>query len=297
MNGILCMNKPQDFTSFDVIAKLRGILKIKRLGHAGTLDPMATGVLPVFVGTATKACDILPDNEKSYLAGFKTGLITDTQDITGRTVSEFSKRVTKEEIIDILPKFTGSVMQLPPMYSAVSVNGKRLYDLARQGIEVEREKREIFIDEIRLEQFNEDTQEGKLYVSCSKGTYIRTIINDIGELLGCGAVMTSLVRLSSGGFKLEQCLSFADVEKARDENRLEELIIPVEKVFSSLARLRLNEVQTRMYKNGVKLDLARVNNIKENVNDYAVYGFDEAFIGTAFPEWEKGVLKVGKNFF
>lgn len=297
MNGILCMNKPQDFTSFDVIAKLRGILKIKRLGHAGTLDPMATGVLPVFVGTATKACDILPDNEKSYLAGFKTGLITDTQDITGKTVSEFSKRVTKEEIIDILPKFTGNVMQLPPMYSAVSVNGKRLYDLARQGIEVEREKREIFIDEIRLEQFNEDTQEGKLYVSCSKGTYIRTIINDIGELLGCGAVMTSLVRLSSGGFKLEQCLSFADVEKARDENRLEELIIPVEKVFSSLARLRLNEVQTRMYKNGVKLDLARVNNIKENVNDYAVYGFDGAFIGTAFPEWEKGVLKVGKNFF
>lgn len=297
MNGILCMNKPQDFTSFDVIAKLRGILKIKRLGHAGTLDPMATGVLPVFVGTATKACDILPDNKKSYLAGFKTGLITDTQDITGKTVSEFSKRVTKEEIIDILPKFTGSVMQLPPMYSAVSVNGKRLYDLARQGIEVEREKREIFIDEIRLEQFNEDTQEGKLYVSCSKGTYIRTIINDIGELLGCGAVMTSLVRLSSGGFKLEQCLSFADVEKARDENRLEELIIPVEKVFSSLARLRLNEVQTRMYKNGVKLDLARVNNIKENVNDYAVYGFDGAFIGTAFPEWEKGVLKVGKNFF
>lgn len=297
MNGILCMNKPQDFTSFDVIAKLRGILKIKRLGHAGTLDPMATGVLPVFVGTATKACDILPDNEKSYLAGFKTGLITDTQDITGKIVSEFSKRVTKEEIIDILPKFTGSVMQLPPMYSAVSVNGKRLYDLARQGIEVEREKREIFIDEIRLEQFNEDTQEGKLYVSCSKGTYIRTIINDIGELLGCGAVMASLVRLSSGGFKLEQCLSFADVEKARDENRLEELIIPVEKVFSSLARLRLNEVQTRMYKNGVKLDLARVNNIKENVNDYAVYGFDGAFIGTAFPEWEKGVLKVGKNFF
>lgn len=297
MNGILCMNKPQDFTSFDVIAKLRGILKIKRLGHAGTLDPMATGVLPVFVGTATKACDILPDNEKSYLAGFKTGLITDTQDITGKTVSEFSKRVTKEEIIDILPKFTGSVMQLPPMYSAVSVNGKRLYNLARQGIEVEREKREIFIDEIRLEEFNEDTQEGKLYVSCSKGTYIRTIINDIGELLGCGAVMTSLVRLSSGGFKLEQCLSFADVEKARDENRLEELIIPVEKVFSSLARLRLNEVQTRMYKNGVKLDLARVNNIKENVNDYAVYGFDGAFIGTAFPEWEKGVLKVGKNFF
>lgn len=297
MNGILCMNKPQDFTSFDVIAKLRGILKIKRLGHAGTLDPMATGVLPVFVGTATKACDILPDNEKSYLAGFKTGLITDTQDITGKTVSEFSKRVTKEEIIDILPKFTGSVMQLPPMYSAVSVNGKRLYDLARQGIEVEREKREIFIDEIRLEQFNEDTQEGKLYVSCSKGTYIRTIINDIGELIGCGAVMTSLVRLSSGGFKLEQCLSFADVEKARDENRLEELIIPVEKVFSSLASLRLNEVQTRMYKNGVKLDLARVNNIKENVNDYVVYGFDGAFIGTAFPEWEKGVLKVGKNFF
>ena len=296
MNGILCMNKPQDFTSFDVIAKLRGILKIKRLGHAGTLDPMATGVLPVLVGTATKACDILPNNEKSYLAGFKTGLITDTQDITGKTVESFSKKITGEELLEVIPKFKGSIMQLPPMYSAVSVNGKRLYDLARQGIEVEREKREIFIDDIRLEEFDEALQEGKLFISCSKGTYIRTVINDIGQLLGCGGIMTSLVRLSSSGFKLDSCFTFEEVEKARDEGRLEELIVPVEQVFSSLVKLRLNEVQTRMYKNGVKLDLSRVNNIKQNVNDYAVYGFDGTFIGTALAEHENGILRVGKNF-
>lgn len=296
MNGILCMNKPQDFTSFDVIGKLRGILKIKRLGHAGTLDPMATGVLPVFVGTATKACDILPNNEKSYLAGFRLGVVTDTQDVTGKIISQSDIKVTKDELSAVIPSFCGNIKQLPPMYSAVQVNGKRLYDLARQGIEVERELRDAFIEEIRLESFDEEKMEGKLFVSCSKGTYIRTIINDIGEKLGCGGIMTDLVRLSSAGFKLEQCYTFEEVEKARDEGRLDELIIPVEAVFQTLPKLRLNQAQTKMYKNGVKLDLAKIYNIKHDVTDYAVYGDDGVFIGTAVTDRENGILRVGKNF-
>ena len=146
MNGIICVNKPRGFTSFDVIAKLRGIMKIRRLGHGGTLDPMATGVLPVFVGTATKACDIMPDNTKSYRAGFKLGQVTDTQDITGEVLTSSDMAVSRDTLEAVIPEFVGDIMQLPPMYSAVQVNGQRLYDLARQGVEVERTPRQIHVD-------------------------------------------------------------------------------------------------------------------------------------------------------
>lgn len=295
MNGILCVNKPQDFTSFDVVAKLRGILKMKRLGHGGTLDPMATGVLPVFVGTATKACDIMPDTTKSYSAGFRLGCTSDTQDCTGKILTQSEMSVSSEALTEIIPQFTGKIMQLPPMYSAVQVNGKRLYDLARQGIEVERTPREIEVDALRLEEYDPVKREGVLYISCSKGTYIRTIISDIGEKLGCGGIMTSLVRLSSGGFTLGDCYTFEEIQKARDEDRLEELILPIERVFEKLPKLRLGEAQTRMYRNGVKLDLARVHNIKRSEELYAVYGSDGSFIGTASPDWENGVLRVAKN--
>ncbi len=160
MNGIICVNKPQDFTSFDVVAKLRGILKMKRLGHGGTLDPMATGVLPVFVGNATKACDIMPDNTKSYRAGFRLGAVSDTQDVWGevREVSDIA--VSRSDIEAVMPEFMGKIMQLPPMYSAVQVNGQRLYDLARQGIEVERQAREIEVESLELEEYDSSTREG-----------------------------------------------------------------------------------------------------------------------------------------
>ncbi|MCI1268368.1 MAG: tRNA pseudouridine(55) synthase TruB [Ruminococcus sp.] len=295
MNGILCMNKPQDFTSFDVIAKLRGILKIKRLGHAGTLDPMATGVLPVFVGSATKACDIIPDTAKSYTAGFRLGCISDTQDSSG-SLSEISDmNVTAQMLLHTLPLFTGDIMQLPPMFSAVQVNGQRLYDLARKGIEVEREKRQITINSLSLAQYDENSRSGLLNINCSKGTYVRTIIHDIGQNLGCGAVMTSLVRTSSCGFSLDCCHTFAEVENARDNGCLEQLIIPVESVFSSLPKLKLSQVQTKMYRNGVKLDLSRVYNILSDCDTYAVYGFDEKFIGTAVADHQKNELRIGKN--
>ncbi len=248
MNGILCVNKPQNFTSFDVVAKLRGILQMKRLGHGGTLDPMATGVLPVFVGTATKACDIMPNSTKSYRAGFRLGMTTDTQDITGKLLSSSETEVTRKALEEVLPRFIGDIMQLPPMYSAVQVNGRRLYDLARQGIEVERTARAITVDGLVLESYDETSREGVVSIACSKGTYIRTIINDIGEALGCGGIMTSLVRTSSGGFTLDDCFTLEEIQRARDEGRLEELILPIERVFVTLPKLRLNEVQTRMYR-------------------------------------------------
>lgn len=295
MNGIICVNKPQDFTSFDVIAKLRGILRIKRLGHGGTLDPMATGVLPVFIGTATKACDIMPDNSKSYLASFRLGQTSDTQDITGEILSSSDMTVGYDMLNDVLPCFRGKIMQLPPMYSAVQVNGQRLYDLARQGIEVERTPREIEISSLRLIDYNEEKREGVLEIGCSKGTYIRTIINDIGEKLGCGGIMTSLVRTSSGGFTLNDCFTFDEIQNARDEERLEELILPIERVFEKLPKIRLGEAQSRMYRNGVKLDLERVRDVRDGADTYAVYAHEVGFIGTAVADRENGVLRIGKN--
>ena len=295
MNGILCVNKPAGFTSFDVVAKLRGILRERRLGHGGTLDPMATGVLPVFVGTATKACDIMPDNTKSYQAGFRLGETTDTQDVTGEVLTRSDTAVGEDALRAVIPEFIGDIMQLPPMYSAVQVNGQRLYDLARKGVEVEREPRPITVYGIDLVSYDEGSREGVLDISCGKGTYIRTIINDIGERLGCGGVMTSLVRTSSGGFTLGDCFTFEQIQQARGEDRLGELILPIERVFAKLPRLKLNEAQTRMYRNGVKLDLARVHDIKQGVTDYAVYGSDGAFIGTALANFEDGILRVAKN--
>ncbi|MCR5111122.1 MAG: tRNA pseudouridine(55) synthase TruB [Ruminococcus sp.] len=295
MNGILCVNKPQDFTSFDVVAKLRGILQMKRLGHGGTLDPMATGVLPVFVGTATKACDIMPDNSKSYIAGFRFGAVSDTQDIWGEVTEKSDNAVSRDDIEDILPCFIGNIMQLPPMYSAVQVNGQRLYDLARKGIEVERTPREVQINKLEILSYDENTREGTLSIECGKGTYVRTIISDMGDKLGTGGIMTSLVRTSSGGFTLEECYTFEQIQQAKDEGRLEELILPIDRVFTMLPKLRLNEAQTKMYRNGVKLDLSRIHNIREDKDCYSVYGSDGKFIGTAVPDRENGVLRVGKN--
>lgn len=296
MNGIIGINKPQGFTSFDVVAKLRGILHTKRIGHGGTLDPMATGVLPVFIGTATKACDIMPDSSKAYRAGFRFGFSTDTLDITGTTTAEYSLKVTKQDVLDIIPQFTGNIKQIPPMYSAIKIDGQKLCNLARKGVEVERPEREITIDSIKLESFDENSQSGVISVICSKGTYIRSLIDDIGNALGCGAVMTSLVRTWSGGFSIADCHTLEEIQRAKDENRLEKLIIPIKYAFAGLPELKLNEVQTRMYKNGVKLDLNRINHIKPEFSRYSVYGYDHEFIGVACADFENSELRVVKNF-
>lgn len=297
LNGIICVNKPQDFTSFDVVGKLRGILKIKRIGHTGTLDPMATGVLPVMIGTATKACDIMSYQEKAYNAVMKFGCISDTQDVWGN-VEQFKNahRVTKENFENILPQFVGDIMQKPPMYSAVSVNGKRLYELARKGMTVERPKRKVYIKYIKLISFNEEEQTAEISVHCGKGTYIRTLISDIGQALNSGAIMTGLVRTMACGYTLEDSFTFEQIEEYNRENKLESIIQPIDSVFNSYPKVKLNEAQTRMYSNGVKLKSELVRGIDFNFNsDYRVYGSDDKFIGIGKVN-DDNLLCVRKNF-
>lgn len=297
MNGILCMNKPQDFTSFDVIGKLRGILHMKRLGHTGTLDPMATGVLPILVGTATKACDILPNQDKTYQATVVFGKATDTLDIWGKPLQDYPEQhVTEAALRAILPEFLGDITQLPPMYSAVSVNGKRLYELARKGETVERPTRTVHIDAITLDAFDETQQTATLTVSCGKGTYIRTLLSDIGQRLGGDAVMTALTRTSACGYPLQECLTFEQVAAAMADGTLEEHLLPTDSLFSSYPKLRLNAAQERMFCNGVKLDLNRLRNLQPDQDIYTVYGATGTFLGTALADRTQQELRIGKRF-
>ncbi len=291
--GIICVNKPVGFTSFDVIAKMRGILKMKRLGHTGTLDPMAAGVLPVLAGRAAKACDILPDHDKTYRAGFKLGITTDTQDSAGTVISEKSGAgIGSDDLEAVLERFRGNIMQVPPMYSAVSVNGRRLYELARQGLEVERKARPVTVYRLTLLEYDEAEQQGTLEISCSKGTYIRTLINDIGDALGCGGVMTSLLRTRACGFDLEDCVTLEQLQAAEDFSKF---VKPVEELFSDFPVLMLRGAQERMYRNGVKLDLDRICT-DTSAKRIRVYG-EAGFIGTAVPDRENGILRVERNFF
>lgn len=297
MNGILCMNKPQDFTSFDVIGKLRGILHMKRLGHTGTLDPMATGVLPILVGTATKACDILPNQDKTYQATVVFGKATDTLDIWGKPLQDYPEQhVTEAALRAILPEFLGDITQLPPMYSAVSVNGKRLYELARKGETVERPTRTVHIDAITLDAFDETQQTATLTVSCGKGTYIRTLLSDIGQRLGGDAVMTALTRTAACGYPLQECLTFEQVAAAMADGTLEEHLLPTDSLFSSYPKLRLNAAQERMFCNGVKLDLNRLRNLQPDQDIYTVYGATGTFLGTALADRTQQELQIGKRF-
>lgn len=293
--GVLPVYKPQGFTSFDVIAKLRGILKMRRIGHAGTLDPMATGVLPVLLGNAARACDIIPEDKKAYIAGFALGMTTDTQDITGKQLSSDPRGVPRGELETVLSGFAGEQKQLPPMYSAVTVNGKRLYELARQGIETQRAEKTIFVHEIKLDEYQPEERRGELSFTVSRGTYIRTLIHDMGQLLGCGAVMTSLVRTASAGITLDSCLTLDEISGLAANGALEGAIIPTERLFESLYRITLDDVQTPMYKNGVKLDLSRVADAPAESCRCAVYGTD-GFIGTGFADTVGAELRSEKNF-
>lgn len=294
--GIICVNKPAGFTSFDVIAKMRGILKMKRLGHSGTLDPMATGVLPVFAGRATKACDILPDHDKTYEAGFRLGAVSDTQDSTGSVTEKADvSGITAEAVSEALAGFRGNIMQIPPMYSAVSVGGKRLYELARKGVEIEREARPVTIYSLELLEYEVKSGSGVLSVSCSKGTYIRTLINDIGEALGCGGIMTSLVRTRACGFSLADCVTLEQLQEIADSGGdCSSVIRPIESVFGDIPELHIKGAQERMYRNGVKLDLDRLR-FDKTAERIKVYG-ESGFIGTAVPDMENGILRVEKNF-
>ncbi|MBQ9695708.1 MAG: tRNA pseudouridine(55) synthase TruB [Oscillospiraceae bacterium] len=296
MNGILLIDKPAGWTSFDVIGKLRGILKTRRLGHAGTLDPMATGVLPVFVGYATKACGILPTEDKAYQADFQLGTETDTQDSTGTVLRQSAFPVlTQAQLLAAIPQ--GDILQLPPMYSAVKVGGKKLYELAREGKTAERTPRPAQVYSVRILRYDPQTGAGSAEIFCGKGTYVRTLLHDMGQTLGCGAMMTGLRRTQACGFPVTQCHSIEEVQQAADLGRAEELLIPIEQAFSGLAQIHLNREQTRLYRNGVKLTLDQIGQGHSGGEPqrYAVYGDPEGFLGTAYPDREAGVLRVERN--
>lgn len=295
LNGIIIINKPEGFTSFDVIAKLRGMLHMKRLGHAGTLDPMATGVLPVFVGKATKACDILPNDEKSYEAGFKLGIKTDTQDITGRIVFEEKSNAKPDDIYEKVKLFLGETEQIPPMYSAVSIGGKRLYELAREGKEIERRPRKIRVDKIEVLNFDENSQTGSLKIYCSKGTYIRTIIHDLGEALGAGGVLTSLERTSSSGYDISQSHTLDEIQTLVDNGKsVEDIMLSIDSAFEEYEKIVLNQKHTRLYKNGVRLRDEQVG-VSPDKSLYRVYGFDNEFLGLGC--FKNGEFCGRKNFY
>ncbi len=259
MNGIIVMDKPAGFTSFDVVAVMRGVCRERKIGHTGTLDPMATGVLPLLLGTATRAASLLEDTDKEYLAGFRLGVATDTQDTTGRTVGTSVKRASRAELEAALAPFRGKILQTPPMYSAVSVGGKRLYSLARQGIEVEREKRPVTVYKLELTEFNEAAQAGELLVSCSKGTYIRTLCADVGLALGTYGVMASLRRTRAAGFSLEDAVTLEKAKALAGAGRLAERLLPVESLFSDRPGIKVSAAQAVRFTNGGALDLGRTS--------------------------------------
>ena len=240
LNGILIFHKPQDFTSHDVVAKLRGILRTRKIGHGGTLDPMATGVLPIFVGGATKAADYAAAQDKTYEAGFTLGFSTDTQDTTGTVTAQSEKRVTEDEVRAALNTFLGAQKQVTPMYSAIKIDGQKLYDLARKGKEVERPARDITILDIALLNFDPDTQKGAFRVTCSKGTYVRTIVHDLGEKLGTYAAMHALTRTRAGVYDLFEAVTFEQIERARDDGTLEGLFRPTDSLFVDYPAVTLN---------------------------------------------------------
>lgn len=248
LNGVIVFNKPLGFTSHDVVAKLRGILRMRKVGHAGTLDPMAGGVLVILLGAATKASDYLLTSEKSYRAGIRLGCVSDTMDIWGDVRETGAPLPDSAAFRKAVLSFEGGYDQLPPMYSAVQKDGVRLYDLARQGIEVARDSRRVGIEGIRLLGF--DGRRGDFEVTCSKGTFVRTLCHDIGQRLGCGAVMDSLTRLRSGDFTLAQAVDFETLQQLAAENRLETVVRPMEEIFAFLPAIHLTGEGLRRALNG-----------------------------------------------
>lgn len=278
MTGIICINKDSDITSFGVVAKVRGITREKKAGHTGTLDPMATGVLPVMLGGATRFLNYLPESDKGYRASFVLGKTTDTLDITGKVLTESKVDATSDDVKALLPEYTGKIMQVPPMYSAKSVDGVRLYDLARQGIEIEREACEVEIKSLEL--VGNNGNEYIIDVLCSKGTYIRSLIDDIGRDLGCGAVMTGLQRTVAMGFTLDDCVTIAELQSIKDNNAdFNDIIFSVEEVFKNYRKIYVSDAQAKRFSNGGALDIKRIKKAPKTNEICTVYSGDNIFLG------------------
>lgn len=285
-NGIIIIDKPAGWTSMDVCAKLRGILKTKKVGHTGTLDPMATGVLPVFVGQATRGVSFAESGEKEYVAALRLGLVTDTQDTSGRTLEERPVTVSAAEVAAALPAFTGEIEQIPPMYSAIKIDGQKLYELARQGREVARKPRAVTIHALELLEQLSDT-DFVLRIRCSKGTYVRTLCHDIGQALGCGGCMASLRRTMAAGYTLAESYTIDEVQA-----RGEALLRPVDTLFRQYPEYRVTHPRVeRLCRNGSAFT---VKTPLEN-GTYRVYGMEGDFL--CLSRLENGQMTSIKNFF
>ncbi len=299
MDGIICIYKEKGYTSHDVVAKLRGILKTKKIGHTGTLDPDATGVLPVCIGKATKLCDMLTDKDKAYRTEMVLGKKTDTQDISGKVIEEsvLGNDITEERIKDVIYGFVGDYMQIPPMYSALKVNGRKLYELARQGIEVERKPRPVKILEVDVQKI--EIPYITMTVDCSKGTYIRTLCNDIGERLGTGACMTQLERIRSGRFGLKDCITLEKTEEFVKNGTIGKYIISVDDMFKDLKKCVVIAKYNKLVQNGNALLIRHLNKTGQFKDGERVRVYDEngMFAGIYAFKASEGVFAPVKMFF
>lgn len=298
IHGVININKEKGYTSHDVVAKLRGIVGQKKIGHTGTLDPDATGVLPVCFGKATKLCDMLTDKNKTYETVMLLGKTTDTQDISGTVLSEKATEYLNEENVkSAIYSFVGEYMQVPPMYSALKVNGKKLYELAREGIEIERKARPVTILDIQIKEIN--LPRVRMEVSCSKGTYIRTLCHDIGEKLGCGACMEELIRTKVSRFELQDSLTLAEVQSLKEEGRLEEILIPIDEMFTDYESVMLKDEFVAFAYNGNVFFPKHLAKRIELVDEKRVRVYDSQghFIAIYKFEKEKYMFKIEKMFF
>lgn len=298
MNGVLVLDKPREFTSFDVVAVARRLSRQRKIGHTGTLDPMATGVLPLLLGCATRAAALLPDTDKEYVAGFRFGTRTDTLDVTGEVQGQSDMPVSYAALEAVLPSFSGDILQIPPMYSAVKRDGVRLYDLARQGVEIERSPRPVTIEKLRLLSYDEEKKEGELLVRCSKGTYIRSLIDDIGTALATFGVMTALRRTMACGFGLSDSVTLDEAKRLSEEGTLESMLRPVETLFLPYQKIVVTAPQAKRFANGGSLELCRTS-LKAGYKDGAlvrVCSPGGAFLGLGEVDAQRGELLVKRLF-
>ena len=297
MDGVIVIRKEKGFTSHDVVAKLRGILHMKKIGHTGTLDPDAEGVLPVALGKATRLVDMITDKEKTYEAVMRLGVVTDTQDMSGTVLSQTTElSVTEEELCTVVSSFVGDYMQVPPMYSALKVNGKKLYELAREGKVIERKARDIEVFDIKVESI--DLPEVTMTVHCSKGTYIRTLCNDIGERLGCHGCMKSLLRVRVAGFDLEHALTLSQIQSKVDEGCFD-MVMPVDGVFENLPAVHTASDADKLVRNGNKIPAVLTDYLKHSADSdirYRVYNHEGIFVGVYSYLDETGEFKPVKIF-
>ena len=287
MNGILLIDKEPDWTSSDVVAKLRGVLHEKRIGHSGTLDPMATGLLVVFVGRATRAAEFAGTHDKRYLASLRLGTVTDTQDITGNVIRTQPAVVSERRLREVLESFRGEQLQIPPMYSAIKIRGRKLYEIARSGGEVEREPRPIRINDISLAGCSGG--DWLLDISCSKGTYVRTLCNDIGERLGCGGCMSALRRVSAGPFSVDDALTIDEVRRAAGEGRAEKLLIGTDRLFEGPKKCTASSAIEKKIRCGAEIKTGLPD------GEYRVYSGNGDFL--MLGRVAGGTMKTVKSFF